>query len=172
MDQWSGVFDTVKKSHVGDNVRLWCSNTRLLILSQVMVYLKVRIKLKSHWWNTFFKANLRVPLVSRCHCSDITLWHTGCEEGEEWPVLPPCTEYAWNDSPWNVWHLRSYFISFLHFLNSDMTVHIQPYLNWSWERIEMTYQKAKACVINTSLAGWIAEGDKSKVLPWIQIDVQ
>lgn len=48
MDQWSGVFDTVKKSHVGDNVRLGCSNTRLLILGQVMVYLKVKIKLKSH----------------------------------------------------------------------------------------------------------------------------
>lgn len=35
----------------------------------------------------------------------------------------------------------------------------------------MTYQKAKACVINTSLDGWIAEGDKPKVPLWIQIDV-
>lgn len=63
-----------------------------------------------------------------------------------------------------------YFVSLLHFLNSDTTA-----LTPAWgevKSIEMTYQKAKARVINTSLAGWIAEGDKPKVSRWIQIDVQ
>lgn len=45
----------------------------------------------------------------------------------------------------------------------------------SWgelKRIGVTYQKAKSCVINTSLAGWIAEGDKPKGSLWMQTDVQ
>lgn len=40
------------------------------------------------------------------------------------------------------------------------------------KRFAVTYQKAKACIINTSLAEWIAVGDRPKVPLWIQIDVQ
>lgn len=59
---------------------------------------------------------------------------------------------------------------FLAFIskNSDMAAPTPAEL----KGIGMIYQKAKACVINTSLTGWIAKGDKPQVPLCIQIDVQ
>lgn len=87
MDQRSGLYDTAKKNHIEDNARLTCPNTRLLHSRPCDDILGNEDKIEKSLVKVCFRSKL-TPLhgsrrFSRCHCSDITLCHTGCQDGGE-----------------------------------------------------------------------------------------